>query len=52
MKVEYVLPINKFIFVLEKSKQRDNLRNMKFGRTHAKNPVAVHFLYMETIVSI
>ena len=31
--VEYVLPINEFIFVPEKSKQHDDLRNMKFART-------------------
>ena len=36
--VEYVLPINEFIFVPEKSKQRDDLRNMKFARTQKKNP--------------
>lgn len=33
VKVEYVLPINSFIFVPQKSKQRDDLRNRKFGRT-------------------
>ena len=39
VKVKDILPINEFIFVLEKSKQRVDLRNMKFARTHTKrNP--------------
>ena len=44
MKVEYVLPINEFTFVQEKSKQRDDLRNMKFARTHAKKSRCCSFL--------
>ena len=37
VKVKDILPINEFIFVLEKSKQRDDLRNTK------EKPVAVYF---------